>query len=116
MLLNDAQYSETRQPFNYLEPEDSSVDLSDDAKELLIECSKDLSGQITKPSYIGGGTLSTNDREFLTDNHPRTVARWEGALRELEALDLVRQVGFDADFYQVTQKGYDLADALVGSG
>jgi len=115
MLLNEEPYTETNQSFQYPEPQDPRVDLTDDAKELLLECSKDRSGQITKLGYMGGGTLSTNDREFLTDNQPRTTARWEGALRELETLDLVQHVSYDSDFYQITRKGYALADALIGN-
>jgi len=115
MVLNQDHYSDPTKPpiYSDLASAPAPVSLSDDAKELLLESVKDMAGQIVRFGSFGGGTLSTNDREFLTDNSPRTMARWDGALEELIDLDFVSRPGSDAEIYSITRKGYAFADRLI---
>lgn len=112
MLLNQERYSPSVTSSVYSLRTEQEQELSPDAKELLIECAKDRSGQITKLGFFGGQTISANNREFMTDQSPRTAARWQGALEELVREDLVVRVSYDSDFYQMTRKGYDCVDRL----
>ncbi|MBS1660708.1 MAG: DUF4062 domain-containing protein [Bacteroidetes bacterium] len=114
MLLNQEHYSESAQPSTSPKaPYTSTPTLSDDAKELLLEGAKDVAGQIVKVAYLNGGTLSTNDKEFLTDGSPRTLARWESALDELISFDFVNRPSPDAEVFSMTNKGYTFADSLT---
>jgi len=92
--------------------ENSTPSLSDDAKELLLEASNDPSGDIMSLSYLGGATIQTNGRNFLTDNTPREKARWEAALNQLIEESLVENIGHKGEIYQVTHSGYQMADQL----
>jgi hypothetical protein len=86
--------------------------MSDEAKTLLVEASLDRSGHILHMRFIGGITVQTNGKQFIEDNNPRSRAAWEGALEELENLDLVKTLGHKREIYQLTREGYDVAELL----
>ena len=92
--------------------ENSISALSNDAKELLLEASNDPDGDIMNLSYIGGATIQTNGRNFLTDNTAREKARWEAALTQLLEKSLVENVSYKGEIYRVTHSGYQIADQL----
>ena len=66
----------------------SEPDISDTARELLLAAVADSVGQIMCIRYYGGMEISTGGRNFIDDNSPRTAARWEGVIDELNKLDL----------------------------
>lgn len=86
--------------------------LSDDSKELLLEASNDPSGDIMSLSYIGGATIQTNGRNFLTENTAREKARWGAALNQLVEEGLIENVGYKGEMFRVTYSGYQLVDQL----
>jgi hypothetical protein len=86
--------------------------LPPDAKELLIEASNDSGGDIMKLAYLGGATLQTNGRNFLSDGTAREKAKWEAALNYLVDEGLVDGVGYKGEMFRVTHSGYQLADQL----
>jgi hypothetical protein len=89
--------------------------LSNEAKLLLKEASKDRNGRILKlptPPQFGGLNIRTNEKAFITDRSPKTRAIWEGAIQELENLDFIDPSGSKGHEYRVTRKGYDLAELL----
>ncbi|BFL84585.1 DUF4062 domain-containing protein [Shewanella baltica] len=86
--------------------------LPPDAKELLIEASNDSGGDIIKLAYLGGATLQTNGRNFLSDGTAREKAKWEAALNYLVDEGLVEGVGYKGEMFRVTHSGYQLADQL----
>jgi hypothetical protein len=87
--------------------------LSKEAVELLLEAVKDPRGCVMRVRHQGGAQVSTNGKQFLQDeNDARSTAVWEGAVDELEAEGLIKDVGFEREVYDVTRAGYDLAERL----
>lgn len=90
----------------------SSDSLTPDAAALLTAATTDASGAIMFGRYGTGVEISVGDKVFNEDSAPRTVARWEGAIDELEKHGLVR-AGSDArEVFEVTRDGYAAADAM----
>jgi hypothetical protein len=90
----------------------ASGSLSSDAAALLATASADASGMIMFERFGGGAEISAGDRVFNADSAPRTIARWEGAIRELETRGLVRATSSSREVFEVTRDGYAAADAL----
>jgi len=90
----------------------SSSALSPDATALLKAASADASGVIMFGRYGAGVEISVGDRVFNEDSAPRTVARWEGAIEELEKRELVKAGSSAREVFEVTRDGYVAADAI----
>jgi len=88
------------------------IDISYEAKKLLIEASKDKSGYILKIRSSGGTTIQTNNRNMVPSQEARIVAKWEHALDELFEKDFIEERGFEGESFKVTHKGYEFADTL----
>jgi len=91
---------------------DKRDELSESARELLIETSKDKDGILLRAPYVGGIHIQTNEREFVTDKNPRTEAKWEGAIRELEENGLIEAKSNKRELFSVTHKGFEMADKI----
>ena len=89
-----------------------SDDLSEEAKQLLIEASKYEHGQIYNLDYIGGSKISTNNKDFLTSNNPEEIAKWRGAIKELERHNFIEDESGKKELYTVTHSGYKVANEL----
>ena len=87
--------------------------LTDEAKVLLKEVSQDSYGRISHVRYIGGAALQTNGKNFLGSKERREVARWEDALRQLQDEDLIVERGHKGEVFEITAKGYEVADKIV---
>ena len=94
-------------PLRRNEPE-----ISDTARELLLAAVADSVGQIMCIRYYGGMEISTGGRNFIDDNSPRTAARWEGAIDELEQIGFIASRGSKREVFSVTDKGYAFAESL----
>ena len=92
---------------------DLSSLLSGEAKELLIEATKDSNGIILRAEYKGGMDIITNERNFLGDKNPRTIALWDGVLKELEGNGLIEAKSYKRELFNVTRKGYEAADKII---
>jgi hypothetical protein len=91
----------------------SSAPLSPDAAALLEAASADGSGGVIMFGRYGGGDeISANDKVFNEDSNPRTIARWEGAIEDLEKRGLVRATSSTREVFEVTRDGYAAADAI----
>jgi hypothetical protein len=88
--------------------------LSAAASELLLEASKDPHGIIQNVQHLGGTVIKTNDRDFIRDNNPRSVATWRGAVEELRNERLIEDRGGKGQLLYVTKAGYEMADSLQG--
>lgn len=90
-----------------------NTELSEDAREILTEATKDYNRSITKFDTMGGLTYSTNNRTFGDMGVPRSEARWEGAVYELVKLGLLNvEPGGRGNLFRVTREGFAAIDAL----
>jgi hypothetical protein len=85
--------------------------LSPDALVLLSAASADGSGTILFERFGGGAEISSNDKVLNEDSSPRTLARWEGAIEELEKDGLLRATSATREVFELTRDGFAAADA-----
>ena len=86
--------------------------LSKEAKLLLKEASSDPAGIVMFAHYGAGVDLQTNGKNLITDQSRRAVAAWESALKELLDNDLLVQRDRNGEVFEVTKKGYNVAEQL----
>lgn len=94
------------------ENHDASFGLSEEARQLLIEASKDKGGLIISLRHMGGQSIQTNGINFTDSGDRRSVARWEAAVEQLLDNDLIVARGDKNQVFELTNKGYELADSL----
>lgn len=94
---------------------DNAMNLSEEAKTLLIEASKDKSGSIISIRFLNGQAIQTNNINFADSGDRRSIARWEAALDQLLLYELIVAKGYKNEIFEVTAKGFDIADALQNS-
>jgi hypothetical protein len=90
----------------------AELGLSGEARELLTQAALDKNGTIMRYRTMSGLGIQTNDRQFVESGDPRSEARWQGAFDELKQLDLIRDVGHKGEVFNLTDRGYKIADAL----
>jgi hypothetical protein len=78
---------------------------------LLSAASADGSGVVLFERFGGGAEISSNDKVFNEDSSPRTLARWEGAIEELEKSGLLRATSAAREVFELTRDGFAAADA-----
>jgi hypothetical protein len=118
-LSNDLQLTMNSDPFASiggvtLSTTSSSVTrgpLSPDALVLLSAASADGSGVVLFERFGGGAEISSNDKVLNEDSSPRTLARWEGAIEELEKGGLLRATSVAREVFELTRDGFAAADA-----
>ncbi len=88
------------------------IDISDEAKELLIEASRSPNGRIMRVRSMGGLNVQINGKEFVGERNARIEATWEDALNQLEENSLIEDKGYEGKVFAVTRLGYEYADAL----
>lgn len=86
--------------------------LTDDAKSLLAEATKDSSGTVMMLNFLGGSLLQTNGKNFIQDKHPKVRARWKSALDELRNENCLEDKGYKGEVFGVTHFGYEVARIL----
>ncbi len=94
----------------------SAPALSPDALALLAAASTDASGTILFERFGAGDEITSNDTQFNDDSTPRTIARWEAAIQELEKCGFIKAASDRREVFEVTQSGYTAADAAKGAG
>ena len=92
---------------------DDTANLSEDAKELLLEAAKDTDGAIFFVETFGRSGIETNSRDFGEYRNPRSQARWKKALDELLGLALVEARGDEGNVFEVSNDGYQVADRIT---
>ncbi len=92
----------------------SNLGLSPEARELLLEAALDKNGTIMRYRTMTGLGIQANGRQFVESGDPRSEARWQGAFDQLRTLDLIRDVGHKGEIFNLTDRGYEVADALRG--
>jgi len=95
---------------------DDIPQLSDEAKILLKEASQDSRGyivnEIRNENAIRSGDNRFSDTNIIPDQSPRVLARWRAALKELKEADLLEDIGNRGKDFQITDRGYKVADTI----
>lgn len=86
--------------------------ISDSAKALLLEASKDPQGEVLRLNMLAGLCIQTNKRNFVESMNPRSRAQWEAAHKELVDLGLLSDGGKRGEVFRLTNKGYSTAEEL----
>ena len=88
-------------------------ELSEDARELLTEATKDSSGAIVKFTTLAGLCFVTNSKQFGEMGDPRSEARWEGAVGDLLDNGLIAEEQRIGDkLFKVTREGFAAIDNI----
>ena len=89
-------------------------ELSEDAKELLAEITRDSHGVIVKFETSGGSCYRTNGKHFGELGDPRSEARWEGAVSDLLKLDfLTVDPRGRGKLFKITREGFEAVDQFL---
>lgn len=91
---------------------DPAESLSAEARVLLIKAAGDNSGMILRAKTLGGSILQVAGENLIPEGDARTEANWLSALEELVHAGLIRSMGPKNELYQLTRKGYEVADQL----
>ena len=86
--------------------------LSEDAKELLTEASRDRSRMIRRLRVAGGLSIGTNGKSFGELGDVRSEARWDQAIQELLSQEFIDDPKGEGRLFEVTYRGFQLADGL----
>ena len=93
-------------------PATDLLQLSEEAKALLIEAAKDKWGTILVIRTTAGVAIKTNGKGFGEMGNRRSEARWEQAVQDLLDQGLVEDRKGKGEVFEVTHKGFDIADSL----
>ena len=88
--------------------------LSVEAKGLLIEASKDRSRLIQKIGLANGLLIKTSGKVLNELGNRRSEAKWERALEELVERELAKDYNGKGTAFEVTDKGFEVADKAQG--
>jgi hypothetical protein len=91
---------------------DHPPDLSEPARELLLEATRDPAGAIMRLGTMQGTHVQTNQRAFVDPGDVRSVALWRGAVDELQTRGLVEDRSGKGEVFFVTHAGYQVGDFL----
>lgn len=86
--------------------------LNPEARILLKEASRDPSGAIIHAQYISSTAIHTNGKNLIPSEERREVAKWENALEQLIANNLVVDQGRKGEIFEITNFGYQIADMI----
>jgi len=92
------------------------LQLSVEAKSLLVEAVQDTDGRIIRMKLRGGLMVQTNGKNMVEAQDARTVARWDGAIKELCERRLLEDCSYKGEVFAVTSEGYKFADMLNATG
>jgi len=98
-------------PNNELTERAGSVhQLSNEAKTLLCEAADSKDGMIINTKTFSGHLIQSNDRTFGDGMSRGSMARWEFALESLVDHGLIKPHGTDGQVFEITKRGYEIAD------
>ena len=89
-----------------------TIQLSEEAMELLVEAAQDDNRMIIRTKTFGGLTIETNGKKFVDGADARTEAKWEQVLVELLEQEHVEDQVGDSQVFYVTHLGFEAADSL----
>lgn len=86
--------------------------LSNEAKMLLLEATKDSAGQILVINSLEGTEIQTNNVVMNSGKTGRDVAIWKAAVDELQDNKLAISVGHRNAIFQLTKTGYEVSEKI----
>ena len=86
--------------------------LSQEAMALLKEASQDPHGHLMYMRHLGGVIIQTNGKHMIPSDSRRDIAIWEEALNQLARVGLLVSRGTKGNLYEVTARGFEIADSL----
>jgi hypothetical protein len=86
--------------------------LSDDAKDLLLEASRDVSHSVLEMSSNAGLLISVGARQFVEPDSARSEARWRAVVQTLLRTDLLVRENPNDSILFITHNGFRAADIL----
>lgn len=116
-INNVAMLKETKQnqesEINTYEIPQPENRISKDALILLIYAASDNSGQIIMSRTLSGLSVYGGGYNFIRgERNAREEARWSAAVEELEDNNLIADRGYKHEIFEVTNDGYEIADAF----
>lgn len=87
-----------------------AMQLSEEARQLLLEGSRDRDGRIMWLSMAEGLQIQTNGKAFIESQNARSEAKWEAAIQQLEQRGLIQRES--SSIFSLTDKGFKVADTL----
>lgn len=89
-----------------------SLTLSDDAERLLVAAKEEGTIECMRSiDLVAGVSIDAGGQSFTEDTH-RSVARWSGAVKELECSGFIEDRAGKQELYFVTHKGFRVIDEL----
>lgn len=89
----------------------STYNLSSEAVEILKAASENKNGSIRKPQTLGGRFVLAGSKSFGGEGS-REYAKYEAALEELVGHGLAKATGSKGEMFDLTHKGWQVADEL----
>lgn len=108
-IADDAKKKELEQEIGKIRRE-RDTGISTAAREIVMAASSDKSGIIMKPQTLGGRSIQAGNRSF-GEKSQRDYAKYEEGLDELISLGYVKDRGQKGEVFELTHKGWGLADA-----
>ena len=63
---------------------------------------------------MAGLRIQANGKQFVEQRNPRSEARWEAALKQLDELELVQDLNYKGELFRLIDLGYKCADQIRG--
>ena len=86
--------------------------LSEEAKQMLIQATKDKTGVITKAVTFEGTSIHAGGKTFCNTPERREITRWEQGIIQLLSNRLIEEQS-KGQIYAVTKRGYGLVDYMI---
>lgn len=113
LSYENIEYQESKNDDKKNTQTQKALQLSKEARELLIEASRDKDGIVMKLSVFGGMYVQTNGKKLNEQGNPRSEATWEAAVNELCEAGYLQDVGYKGEIFKLTHEGYRYADFLL---
>lgn len=88
------------------------IEMTLEAKTLLIEASVDSYGIIIRVPSQGGTQIFTNQKSFNNSNDLKEINKWDGAIQELSDFGYLEPIEEGELAFRVTQEGYNASDKI----
>jgi hypothetical protein len=92
----------------------AKINLSSEARTMIIEVSKDDHGILIYQSTMGGFSFQTHGENLCPEQSARTVAKWKAALDDLINNNVLESEGSRGAIFRLTALGFQIADKLLG--